>query len=199
MGLLQMEDVEETPEYRTMFDDIDASGDGFITIDEFMAYAQARNEDDHECAAHSDCGSNLPFCYDGNCDLCSECQYCHDGVDGTCGNCGAGFPTREDKQCGQEDVMTEDEMEMEEELFEAKMAQEEKEQLGFPTIKGSSAKSAISETEDNLECAAHSDCESNMPFCYDGECGPGYPTVEDRATYVGDSKYKKFYQCGTED
>merc|ERR1712129_234811 len=187
-----------------------------------MAYAQSHNGVyDHECASHSDCDSYLPFCYDGHCDLCTECHYCHDGVDGTCGNCGAGFPTREDKQYGQEDVMTEDEMEMEEELFEAKMAQEEKEQLGFPTIKGSSAKSAISETADNLECAAHSDCESNLPFCYDGECAPcsechychdgidgtcgecgrGYPTVEDRSTYVGQytKSWREFYACEYED
>merc|ERR1712129_84745 len=178
-------------------------------------------DEDVECSAHSDCPLDAPFCYENRCDQCSECHYCHDGVDGTCGNCGAGFPTREDKQYGQEDVMTEDEMEMEEELFEAKMAQEEKEQLGFPTIKGSSAKSAISETADNLECAAHSDCESNLPFCYDGECAPcsechychdgidgtcgecgrGYPTVEDRSTYVGQytKSWREFYACEYED
>merc|ERR1712129_544227 len=84
-----------------------------------------------------------------------------------------------------------------------------------------SAKSVISETEDNLECAAHSDCEptSDLPFCYDGQCAPcsechychdgidgtcggcgtGYPTVEDRSTYVGDSKMREMYQCGETD
>merc|ERR1712129_313737 len=47
----------------------------------------------------------------------------------------------------------EDDMEKEEELFEAKMAQEEKEQLGFPTLKESSAKSSIYKTEDEFIAA----------------------------------------------
>jgi len=47
------------------------------------------------CAAHSDCPAEMPFCYDGECDLCSECHYCHDGVDGGCGPSCDG-PTMED-------------------------------------------------------------------------------------------------------
>jgi len=51
------------------------------------------------CSAHSDCPSELPFCYEGFCDYCSECHFCHDGIDGTCGTCGKGFPTQEQGSC----------------------------------------------------------------------------------------------------
>jgi len=61
----------------------------------------------YACNAHSDCPSNAPFCYQGECDSCSECHYCEDGIDGTCGICGEGFPTREDKECVADDVETE--------------------------------------------------------------------------------------------
>merc|ERR1719497_191044 len=54
----------------------------------------------YKCAAHSDCPSYAPFCFDdGVCDLCSECHYCHDGIDGTCGDCGSQYPIKEDVDC----------------------------------------------------------------------------------------------------
>ena len=54
------------------------------------------------CLAHNDCPTDLPFCdWDGigNCDVCEECHYCSYGIDGTCGPCGAGFPTKEEGSC----------------------------------------------------------------------------------------------------
>jgi hypothetical protein len=54
------------------------------------------------CFDHSSCSAG-EFCYEGMCDSCSECHYCSDGIDGTCGpNCGAGYPTRENSNCGVE-------------------------------------------------------------------------------------------------
>merc|ERR1712204_99850 len=48
------------------------------------------------------------------------------------------------------------------------------------------------------QCAPCSECH----YCHDGidgtcgGCGTGHPTVEDRSTYVGDSKMREMYQCG---
>merc|ERR1719285_1138189 len=52
-----------------------------------------------DCFSHDDCGGDMPFCYDGQCDSCQECHYCHDGIDGTCGPCGDGYPLYEGS-CG---------------------------------------------------------------------------------------------------
>ena len=56
-----------------------------------------------DCSSHDDCGGDMPFCYDGQCDSCQECHYCQDGIDGTCGPCGDGYPLYE-STCGADGI-----------------------------------------------------------------------------------------------
>merc|ERR1719350_249297 len=82
------------------------------SMDESMEDSDSDSDSDESlgelmCAAHSDCPSWSPFCYEGYCDSCEECHYCLDGIDGTCGSCGSGYPTREGPCEGSDESMEE--------------------------------------------------------------------------------------------
>eukprot|EP00493_Phyllostaurus_siculus_P003575 UN03590 len=94
-------DIDDSPSDTTsaIVDQDDDSSESDNSTSEVSATDVA---EESACNAHSDCPYDLPFCYDGECDVCEQCEFCDDGIDGTCGPVCV-YPTKETGPCTSSD------------------------------------------------------------------------------------------------